>query len=96
MVCLAEALPTELFDPGPGRREDMPDEVFSFGRTASRLTEMQGPEYLQRRGLGVGIRVAFDCLFSVECIRVLIWQELDAGLRRSLGGGKRVHRLWRF
>lgn len=49
MVCLAEALPTELFDPGPGRREDMPDEVFAFGRTASRLTEMQGPEYLQRR-----------------------------------------------
>eukprot|EP00752_Nemacystus_decipiens_P012674 g11227.t1 len=48
MVCLAEALPTELFDPGPGRREDMPDEVFAFGRTASRLAEMQSPEYLQR------------------------------------------------
>jgi len=49
MVCLAEALPSELFDPGPGRREDMPDEVFAFGRTASRLTEMQGQEYLKRR-----------------------------------------------
>lgn len=48
MVCLAEALPSELFDPGPGRREDMPDEVFAFGRTASRLTEMQGSEYLKR------------------------------------------------
>ncbi|CAM9578224.1 unnamed protein product [Scytosiphon promiscuus] len=44
MVCLAEALPHELFDPGPGRREDMPDEVFAFGRTASRLMEMQGQE----------------------------------------------------
>lgn len=51
MVCLAEALPSELFDPGPGRREDMPDEVFAFGRTASRLMEMQGPEYLKRRAL---------------------------------------------
>lgn len=51
MVCLAEALPSELFDPGPGRREDMPDEVFAFGRTASRLMEMQGPEYLKRRVL---------------------------------------------
>lgn len=49
MVCLAEALPHELFDPGPGRREDMPDEVFAFGRTASRLAEMQGKEYLKRR-----------------------------------------------
>lgn len=48
LVCLAEALPLELFDPGPGRREDMPDEVFAFGRTASRLTEMQGQEYLKR------------------------------------------------
>lgn len=48
MVCLAEALPHELFDPGPGRREDMPDEVFAFGRTASRLFEMQGQEYLKR------------------------------------------------
>lgn len=39
----------ELFDPGPGKRDDMPDEVFAFGRTASRLTEMQGKDYLKRR-----------------------------------------------
>lgn len=48
LVCLAEALPSELFDPGPGRREDMPDEVFAFDRTVSRLAEMQGQEYLKR------------------------------------------------
>lgn len=48
IVCLAEALPHELFDPGPGRRENMPDEVFAFGRTASRLTEMQSQGYLER------------------------------------------------
>ncbi|CAN0025227.1 unnamed protein product, partial [Sphacelaria rigidula] len=48
MVCLAEALPTEIFDPGPGRREDMPDEVFAFHRTVSRLIEMQGKDYLKR------------------------------------------------
>ena len=48
LVCLADALPSELFDPGPGRREDMPDEVFAFDRTVSRLAEMQGQEYLKR------------------------------------------------
>eukprot|EP00904_Undaria_pinnatifida_P007899 jgi/Undpi1/4239/HiC_scaffold_16.g07605.m1 len=49
MVCLAEAVPMKLFDPGPGRREDMPDEVFAFDRTVSRLAEMQGQEYLKRK-----------------------------------------------
>lgn len=49
MVCLAEAVPMKLFDPGSGRREDMPDEVFAFDRTVSRLAEMQGQEYLKRR-----------------------------------------------
>lgn len=49
LVCLAEALPNEIFDPGPGRREDMPDEVFAFHRTTSRLFEMQGKDYLERR-----------------------------------------------
>ena len=48
LVCLAEALPSELFDAGPGRRADMPDEVFAFGRTVSRLAEMQGQGYLKR------------------------------------------------
>ncbi len=74
MVCLAEALPSELFDPGPGRREDMPDEVFAFGRTASRLTEMQGQEYLRRRVLwsrrppiddGTPDTARFFCWFGV-------------------------------
>lgn len=51
MVCLAEAEPNELFDPGPGKHEDMPDEVFAFGRTVSRLAEMQGQGYLKRRAL---------------------------------------------
>lgn len=51
LVCLAQAPCSELLDPGPGNRADMPDEVFSFGRTASRLTEMQGQEYLRRRVL---------------------------------------------
>lgn len=46
LVCLAEAPPNELFDPGEGRKEDMPDEVFAFSRTASRLYAMQGKEYL--------------------------------------------------
>lgn len=76
MVCLAEALPTELFDPGPGRREDMPDEVFAFGRTASRLAEMQGPEYLQRReglGLGLGVGVTVRVTFRLpRHLRVLL------------------------
>lgn len=50
LVCLAEAPADMLFDPGPGRRADMPDEVFSFARTVSRLTEMQGEDYLKRQG----------------------------------------------
>lgn len=48
LICLAEALPNELFDPGPGRREDMPDEVFAIHRTVSRLFEMQGENYLKK------------------------------------------------
>lgn len=82
MVCLAEALPHELFDPGPGRREDMPDEVFAFGRTASRLTEMQGPVYLQRRVC----RLRGLSLLGGIC--VLTSPQFDTGLRRSLGGVK--------
>lgn len=48
MVCLAEAMPKDLLDPGTGQREHMPDEVFAFDRTASRLMAMQGKEYLEK------------------------------------------------
>ena len=56
LVCLAQGSISELLDPGSGNRADMPDEVFSFGRTASRLAEMQGEEYLRRRVAVVGYR----------------------------------------
>ncbi|CAM9355328.1 unnamed protein product [Discosporangium mesarthrocarpum] len=49
LLCLAEVPIQELFDPGDGRRDVMPDEVFAFDRTISRLVEMQGQEYLKSR-----------------------------------------------
>ncbi|CAM9194857.1 unnamed protein product [Ectocarpus fasciculatus] len=78
LVCLAEALPLELFDPGPGRREDMPDEVFAFGRTASRLTEMQGQEYLKRTwrpSENYLVRFTGEQLSDEELVK--IWEAYD-------------------
>lgn len=50
LVCLADCAPNKLFSPevGWGGVEAMPDEVFAFKRTASRLVEMQGREYLSK------------------------------------------------
>ncbi|KAG5175182.1 AFG1-like ATPase-domain-containing protein [Tribonema minus] len=81
LVCLAECPPTQLFAPPPGAkgRSAMPDEVFAFDRTASRLAEMQGREYLKRcwRPSGPEFLVNFEGQTITEDLLLDVWRRYD-------------------
>ncbi|CAM9395579.1 unnamed protein product, partial [Choristocarpus tenellus] len=80
LLCLAEASAKDLLNVGPGQRDVMPDEVFAFDRTVSRLVEMQGLDYLKRGWLPSGpnflVQFAREGLTNEDLNK--IWCNYDA------------------